>query len=434
MPKNSLPLSRRGFMQASAALAAIMTSARASNVFADDEVTLNILNCNTAWSTAMAGPVDAEYKAAKLTGELNSYEAVYDKMMVELSQGSSTFDIIATDNLTIRQPQNNNWVIPLDDIKADDPSLPDLKLENLIDASLSYTHYKDKRWGLPVQLTTPVLHYRKDLFEKAGIEKVPTNWDEYLDAAKKLHSADIAGNILLLGGQDAHFSGDWMTRLMGMTKLSEEDDGVLSADNKPIFNAEGQGERAIERLREVLPYCPQGAGGMDYADGNALMQQGKAAMFITWSDVCYGIEDTALKGKIGYSVVPTEKYQQQMVGGWSILINAASENLKDAYKLLAWMTEGRAYEIFRENGDTALCLKRDIENPEVVKKLPILQVFNSFKERGTTTTAIPPYRLTNSVEVQRILYEEVLAGVTGRKTPKQAMTDAENRVVKAIRT
>src|SRR5690606_33632661 len=148
-----------------------------------------------------------------------------------------------------------------------------------------------KRWGLPLVMTTPVFVYRKDLFEKAGITKVPTNWDEYRDAAEKLHSDDVAGNVLLLGGQDAHMSGDWGSRLMGMTKIAPNDDGVLDENNKVVFNSEGQGARAIERLREVLPFTPKGVEGFDYAEGSSIMQQGKAAMMITWSDVIVGIED-----------------------------------------------------------------------------------------------------------------------------------------------
>lgn len=114
-------------------------------------------------------------------------------------------------------------------------------------------------------MTTPVFVYRKDLLEAAGIE-VPKNWDDYREAAAKLHSSDVAGNVLLLGGQDAHMSGDWGSRLMGMTKIAPNDDGVLDEANKPVFNSEGQGARAIERLREVLPYTPNGVEGLDYAE------------------------------------------------------------------------------------------------------------------------------------------------------------------------
>lgn len=432
MHSTRIPVSRRTFIKASAAMAAFAAGSRLSGAFAE-EAALNILNSNVAWSNALTGSVAEAYSGARITGESNPYESHYEKMLIELSQGSDTFDIFTTDDLWVRQPQRNAWAAPLDDIKAQDPSLPDLQVQNFVEASLTYTEYENKRWGLPLVMTTPVFIYRKDLFEAAGIDKVPATWDEYVAAAKKLHNADVAGNVLLLGGQDAHMSGDWGSRLMGMTKIEPHDDGVLNEANEPVFNSEGQGERAIERLKEVLPYCPRGVEGFDYPEGSSAMQQGTAAMMITWSDVVVGVEDGPHKGKFGYTVSPTEKFEQQMIGGWSIMINAASQKKADAYRFLAWMSEGKAYELFREAGESSLCLKKDVEDPEVVKQVPMLAAFGAFKERNTSPISIPPYRLTNAVEVQRVLYEEILAGVTGRKSPKQAMADAQDRVVKTIK-
>jgi multiple sugar transport system substrate-binding protein len=428
----SVELKRRTLLRMLAAGAAATALSPATRAWAAS--TLNILNSNTAWAGALTGSVAKAYGDAQITGEGNPYEAHYEKLLIELSQGSGTFDIFTTDNLWIRQPLRNGWASSFDDIRAGDPSLPEIGVDKLAPASTTYTQYEGKRWGLPLVMTTPVFVYRKDLFEKAGISKVPTNWDEYRDAAEKLHSDEVAGNVLLLGGQDAHMSGDWGSRLMGMTKIAPHDDGVLDENDKVIFNSEGQGARAIERLREVLPFTPKGVEGFDYAEGSSIMQQGKAAMMITWSDVIVGIEDGPFKGKFGYTVSPTEKFEQQMVGGWSILINAASQNKAEAYKFLKWMSEGQAYELFREDGESSLCLQADIDNADIVAKVPMLQAFRDFPTRGTTPVSIPPYRLTNAVEVQRVLYENILAGVNGRKTPQQAMDDAEAALASVIRT
>jgi ABC-type glycerol-3-phosphate transport system substrate-binding protein len=417
----------------SAALAAALAAYRAGPARAAGS--LNIMNSNVAWSEALTGSVAEAYMAAtgiSVTGESHPYESHYEKMIIELSQGSDTFDLITTDSIWSRQPIAAGWAANLDEMKANDPSLPDIQASNLADGSLIYTEYNGQRYGLPVVMTTPVFVYRKDLFEAAGIDKVPATWDEYLAAVKKLHSDDVAGNVLLLGGQDAHMSGDWVSRLMSMTKLSPTDDGILNEDNEPIFNDQGQGELAIERLKEVLPYCPQGVEGFDYPEGSSTMQQGKAAMLVTWSDVIVGIEDGPHNGQFGYTVAPSETYQQQEIGGWSIIVNAASNNLEEAYKFLAWMSEGRAYELFREGGESSLCLLSDINDPNITAAVPMMQSFKDFSLRGTTTVSLPFYRITSAVEAQRVVYEEVLAAVTGRKTPKEAMDTAYVRVNEVV--
>ena len=425
---------RRDFVRSSAALAALAAAYRSSTARAD--ATLNIMNSNVAWSGALTGSVAEAYKTATgvtVIGESNPYESHYDKMLIELSQGSDTFDIVTTDSIWARQPIANGWAANLDAMRADNPDLPALRVENLAEGSLTYTAYDGQRFGLPVAMTTPVFVYRKDLFEQAGIAAPPTNWDEYVAAAKALHSADVSGNVLLLGGVDSLMSGDWGCRLMGMTALGATEDGVLNGDNEPVFNSEGQGERAIERIREVVEYCPQGVQGFDYPEGSSVMQQGKAAMLITWSDVIVGIEDGPAKGRFGYTVAPTEQHQQQMIGGWSLFVNANSRNLEEAYRFLAWMTEGRAYELFREGGESSLCLKRDIERDDITTLVPMMQAFKDFGPRGTTSIPLPAYRYNNAVAVQRVIFEELQAGVFGDKTPKQAMADAVDRVAKTVK-
>jgi ABC-type glycerol-3-phosphate transport system substrate-binding protein len=423
-------ITRRNMLKHTAAMTAVFAAWRASPAFAES-VMLNILNSNTLWAEALTGNIAETYSGAQIDGESNPYEAHYEKMLIELSQGSSTFDLITLDNLWIVQPMANGWAAPLDDIKANSGSLSELQLSNLAPASVTYQQYNGKRYGIPVAMTTPVFAYRKDLLEAAGLD-VPTNWDDYRTVAETLHNDDVAGNVLLLGGQDAHMSGDWGTRLMGMTKIEPHNDGVFDDSRNIVFNSEGQGARSIERLREVLPFTPRGVEGFDYPEGSSVMQQGGAAMIITWSDVLVGIEDGPHKGKFGYTVAPTEQFEQQMVGGWSIIINAASEHKEAAYNFLAWMTEGRGYELIREQGESSLALQSDIDNHEVVARAPTLQAFQDFEKRGTSPIAIPPYREVNAVEVQRVIYEEVLAGVNGRKAPDEAMAEAEERVRQVI--
>jgi multiple sugar transport system substrate-binding protein len=44
-------------------------------------------------------------------------------------------------------------------------------------------------FGLPMDSGPMALFYNKDVFDKYGV-KVPTTWQEYLEAARKIHKAD----------------------------------------------------------------------------------------------------------------------------------------------------------------------------------------------------------------------------------------------------
>jgi ABC-type glycerol-3-phosphate transport system substrate-binding protein len=352
-----------------------------------------------------------------------------ERFVAEAKNKESTWDVYVGQTPFVEM----SAMIEADVIEPWDPYMPKDVLDDIIPSIRAENTVDGKMYGWPFLLDVIGMGWHSGLTTQAGLPDVgPATWDEYLAAVKKLHSDDVAGNVLLLGGQDAHMSGDWVSRLMSMTKLSPTDDGILNEDNEPIFNDQGQGELAIERLKEVLPYCPQGVEGFDYPEGSSTMQQGKAAMLVTWSDVIVGIEDGPHNGQFGYTVAPSETYQQQEIGGWSIIVNAASNNLEEAYKFLAWMSEGRAYELFREGGESSLCLLSDINDPNITAAVPMMQSFKDFSLRGTTTVSLPFYRITSAVEAQRVVYEEVLAAVTGRKTPKEAMDTAYVRVNEVV--
>ena len=88
--------------------------------------------------------------------------------------------------------------------------------------------------------------------------------------------------------------------------------------------------------------------------------------------------------------------------------------------------------MFREAGETTLIYKPDLESAEVKQAIPVLGVYDDMAKVGTTYTAFPPYKVTNAAEVQRIVYEEVVAALSDDKTSKQAMKDAEDRVNEAM--
>jgi ABC-type glycerol-3-phosphate transport system substrate-binding protein len=432
---------RRSVLKGAGAAALAAAAGPAIHVRAEDAVNLNILLTNIPWTDAVLTTVAEAYKEhtggrVTITGEQTSYEAHYEKLVLELSSSSSTFDIVTTDTIWIRQLVNNSWVKGLEPMKAEDPSLPDLNWKDFLDGPYIFSTFDGQRWALHSTQSTPVFVYRKDLLEEAGIAPPPLwNWDQYRDAAKALTKNGVSGATMLLGGQDAAM-GDWMFRVMGYDPNPPGNDFILDDDANPIFNENQRGERAIERMKEVLQYCPEGVFNFDYPDGAPLLQEGKVAMVVHWLDMWPGLEDPAISkfpGKFGYTVAPTDNVSQHMVAGWGMFISAFSEHPREAYEFMAWMLEGKAYQLFREAGETTLIYKPDLENAEVQKALPLLNVYTDMAKLGTTYTAYPPYKVTNAAEVQRLVFEEVVAGVSGEKTAAQAMKDAEDRVVQALR-
>ncbi|MFE5620221.1 ABC transporter substrate-binding protein [Streptomyces sp. NPDC056470] len=64
--------------------------------------------------------------------------------------------------------------------------------------------HKRTQYGLPFVASTRLLFYNEDLFERAGVSKPPTTWDELAAAAQKLKAKDVTYPFALpLGPEEA---------------------------------------------------------------------------------------------------------------------------------------------------------------------------------------------------------------------------------------
>lgn len=64
----------------------------------------------------------------------------------------------------------------------------DFDMADFYDAMWDYSMYDGKICAIPYNISTPVFYYNKDLMKEAGLdpENPPSNWDELLEAAKKI--------------------------------------------------------------------------------------------------------------------------------------------------------------------------------------------------------------------------------------------------------
>ncbi|OON82568.1 ABC transporter substrate-binding protein [Streptomyces tsukubensis] len=93
----------------------------------------------------------------------------------------------APDVATIEYAQLPGFAI--DGVTRDITSLVSDRLRGeLLPQALGLTTFDKKVFSIPVDVEPMVLHYRKDLFDKYGLD-VPRTWDEYEDVARKVRDA-----------------------------------------------------------------------------------------------------------------------------------------------------------------------------------------------------------------------------------------------------
>ena len=85
---------------------------------------------------------------------------------------------------------------------------------------------------------TPVVFYRTDLFEAAGITEFPKTWEEYEEAAKKLTKDGVYGTIIeaMQAGEPVTHLVDWFYQAGGSIIDADNNVTVNSPENAKAFN------------------------------------------------------------------------------------------------------------------------------------------------------------------------------------------------------
>jgi multiple sugar transport system substrate-binding protein len=121
----------------------------------------------------------------------NNEGSVRREKIIAAFRAKRIADVVLPDGQSIPDLVSLGVILALDDL---DRKLTDSWKPNFIPEIWNTTMYQGKWYALPPYVDTGTfLTYNKKIFAEAGITKVPANWDELRDTAKKLTKADRPG-------------------------------------------------------------------------------------------------------------------------------------------------------------------------------------------------------------------------------------------------
>ena len=129
-----------------------------------------------------------------LTIEEQEWEGLVDRLITALTSTDQTPDVVEVGNT---QASTFTSVGAFSDLTGD---LDDLGGDDLLDGFVEGATVDGKTYAVPYYAGSTYVFYRKDLFEKAGIDAVPTTMDEFVDTAEKLKADN----------DQKGFSGYWL--------------------------------------------------------------------------------------------------------------------------------------------------------------------------------------------------------------------------------
>lgn len=189
-------------------------------------------------------------------------------------------------------------------------------------------------FGIPYGSETSILGYRKDIFEKHGLE-VPTTYDEMLEIACKIPELEPGmGGLSSRAASGHHASHAFLLHLAPLG-------GRVFDDNwNPIVN-NAAGVEAAQALKTIVDCGPEGATNFGFGEALGAFLNGDTAMFLDTTVVAGQIDNpdkSKVVGKVGWALHPMGTRRGSQTGGFGIGIPANAENKEAAFLLMQWLT------------------------------------------------------------------------------------------------
>ena len=279
-------------------------------------------------------------------------------------------------------------------------------------------------YGVPLDVSTLMIYYNKDLFAQAGLdpENPPQTWPEFIEAGKKLRDAGIQpfvsgfGEAWLIGA----FASSYQWSLFGKQGIIDTIEGKIPYTDKrwlEIF-------KLFEEMKDNKMFA-SGIVTMVNKDAERTFAIGKAAMALngSWGVNVYKSMNPNLNYAIMYPPsLPDAQYPLCVFGGdgSSLFVNEMSPRRDKAIAFLKWFTQ---------KDQQAFLAKETLNipsNKEAGQDLPdILKTFSESVNR--TFDALPvleAWQVTNYININ------LQSVIIGEKTPEMAVKEVQAEKVR----
>ncbi|MGB2757452.1 MAG: ABC transporter substrate-binding protein [Acidimicrobiia bacterium] len=278
---------------------------------------------------------------------LGTYDALLTKWRSGLEGNGDLPDAVQLEDKNVQLAADLDAVLPMQScVNADT-----FDLKQLNQRAVDFLTIDKVMYGMPFNLSNPVLYYDKTDFKAAGLdpEKPPTTLDGILDAAKKLKDSGIAEPLSF--ETDAWYLEQW--RALSNKLFVDHDNGRNGRATKVAFD-DAEGKAVFEWAGKLHDAKISSAYPVDGFEHLLALGNGTASMTIDSSTVLgtalpllngHGLADKEIE--LGVAALPSVNSDRSggvTAGGANMYImkNAAPEKQAAAYTFLKYLTSAES--------------------------------------------------------------------------------------------
>lgn len=261
------------------------------------------------------------------------YQGTYDDTITKLKaamQSGNMPDVCQMYDVGTKFMIDSGYVVPVEDMFE----TTGYDKNTVMEVITSYYSSGGKQYAMPFNVSTPMLYYNKDIFEKAGLDPntPPTTYDEVLEYSKQIVESGAAS----VGYSQAIYGWFFEQQLAGLGLCYGNNDNGRSSDITAVdFDANGGGLKVMEMWKELYDSGYFENYGTTTADTQTAFFGGDVGMIIESTAILKNATESC-DFEIGTGYLPVIEESDDggvIIGGASLWLMDTKD---DAKKEAAW--------------------------------------------------------------------------------------------------
>jgi len=358
----------------------------------------------------------------KMTTDTVKFDNYYTKLTAALAAGN------APDLVVVHQDNLRNY-IPSNQLLALDSYFNDMNapISDFVEAPLKACQFDGSTYALPLDVHPLIMYVNKALLKEAGVNEIPTNYDQLIKAAKAVE--EKTGKMgIACDNTTAVYKAYTLTRLF-FSMMYQQGGSMLNADNtKAAFNNE-KGVVALKALEDMVNKYGVTPKGLDYDTSVNSFKLGEAAFHFNgvWAT---GTFESA--SNLDFVAVPLPGLVGKPAawGGSHTLAIPASkaqdkEHVEAIIECMLWITENG--QMWAKAGH--IPTRVSVQNSAEFKALPYRA---DYAGAAASTVAPPDTAAWN--EIYAVMSDLLEYAVANNSEPTKALDQMEAKVNDIIST
>ncbi|KXS36760.1 MAG: sorbitol/mannitol transport system substrate-binding protein [Halomonadaceae bacterium T82-2] len=299
--------------------------------------TITVATVNNNDMIIMQGLTDEFEKAhpdIKLDWVVLEENVLRQRLTTDIATDGGQFDVMTIGTYEVPIWAKQGWLTQLDNLPEDYDKADILKP---IRDGLSHD---GSLYALPFYGESSMMYYRKDLFDKAGIEvpEQPT-WDEVHDWASKVNDPDNGVYGICLRGKPG-----WGENMAFLSTLVNTYGGRwFDEDWHPEIDSPAW-HKAVNFYVDLMNnYGPPGATSNGFNENQALFSSGKCGMWVDATSAAgriYNPDESKVADELGFAPAPIAETPKgsHWLWSWALAIPKSSHAKDAAQTFITWAT------------------------------------------------------------------------------------------------